>query len=148
MPISFLIYTIFTRISIYPYMVIHIHILNLVPRPICLERHTTRFLRLSWQSIALNSQDREFDFHRRAWNCVFRNWSRLSPNQLLYFVRNLWNLNDVTRKTSTSFPTSTGDIFLTKGRVTRGNFPAIWNAMALHCKLQGRLPRVTPHVCN
>ena len=27
-------------------------------------------------------------------------------------------------------------------------FLAACNAMALHCKLQGRLPRVTPHVCN
>ena len=27
-------------------------------------------------------------------------------------------------------------------------FLATWNVMALHCKLQGRLPRVTPHVCN
>ena len=27
-------------------------------------------------------------------------------------------------------------------------FFATCNAMALHCKLQGRLPRVTAHVCN
>ena len=27
-------------------------------------------------------------------------------------------------------------------------FLATCNAMALHCKLQGKLPRVTPHVCN
>ena len=27
-------------------------------------------------------------------------------------------------------------------------FLATCNAMALHCKLQERLPRVTPHVCN
>ena len=27
-------------------------------------------------------------------------------------------------------------------------FLATCNAMALHCKLQSRLPRVTPHVCN
>ena len=27
-------------------------------------------------------------------------------------------------------------------------FLATCNAMALHCKLQGRLPCVTPHVCN
>ena len=27
-------------------------------------------------------------------------------------------------------------------------FLATCNAMVLHCKLQGRLPRVTPHVCN
>ena len=39
--------------------------------------------------------------------------------------------------------------FVIKGHVTRGNvFATPCNAMALHFKLQGRLPRVTPHVCN
>ena len=39
-----------------------------------------------------------------------------------------------------------------KGHVRQGNFPcnaiflATCNTMALHCTLQGRLPRVTPHI--
>ena len=39
---------------------------------------------------------------------------------------------------------------ITEGHVTRGNFPCNLqsNGVALHCKLQGRLPRVIPHVCN
>ena len=34
---------------------------------------------VSWQSVALDSQDREFHSHRRPWSCIFRNsGSRLS----------------------------------------------------------------------
>ena len=42
---------------------------------------------LSWQSAALELQDREVDSHPKHWSCIFRNWSQLSVVKILYGIK-------------------------------------------------------------